>query len=524
MKIALPACAVLSCGFDSAPIRSLAGAPDAGASGGGSRSPTGVGSPSPSQSPQTPSATQPDAASPQAALDAGGLPEPPQMTPALQCGGAFCPLADAPAAACCTTPTDVERRMARRSDACGVNLSAFARPEYGPGCWQRDQLGLTDARCQPLGAEPGCCADDGSCGSFELAQQLGCRHAPGSEQIACGAEPPTDRCDPVGSYGLRLTVDAAWEGHDTGLASLTDDGRGPIQIYVLANVEGVDPATGQLSMSGRVCGVTLPPFYSTTLCESYQPIFPDAIWESQQLPRPVLEGRYECGTQGCVMSLSPTTVLFGIRLTNPEALWPSAADTRGLRCPDQPDEDCFPDDDADGLAGLSVLLPTEGVAAMSSDSCLMGYNINAAPLSASVGAIFGGVRRTNRLSVGIRARMGASVRFDTACRTATGSGIAQYVNSRATSCLLEPGSFDVVARNRPPAGLNERCSMAEATFIDESMPEYRPLGVGESPAESLTGRDDSPSPGPTVSVVRFDGPPADIACQQVRDAAYTPQP
>lgn len=434
----------------------------------------------------------------------------------IQCGGQFCPLAEQPAKACCTSSGDMERYAARVADACGVDLVALEDGALGNGCWQRDQLGIIDPRCPERGGEPGCCADDGLCGTSNTAKHLGCYHPPGAELRSCrqDMDPPIAMCDPRGKYALRVTVDAAWEGRDSGLMALTDDGRGPIEIYLLINVGDVDAETHQVATSGRLCGVRLPQFYSSTLCETYQPVFPDSLWESDKLPVPALGGSFECAEDGCVMSILPTTYVFGIRLENPEASWPTAQQTPYLRCPEQPNNNCFVDDDGDGEPGVTVHVEPGGT--IDPDGSCRLYAYNSPPLNASIGAIFGSVRRADRLHVGIRARVGGSVRFGAGCETAAGSALVQYVNSRAKGCYVLPGTAEINSR---PAGPQEPCTRTEAQFIDDSMPEYRVLGAGETPGTSRSNRDDSASPGPTVSVVRF---PADSTpgCADVRQAAF----
>lgn len=337
----------------------------------------------------------------------------------------------------------------------------------------------------------------------------------------CGRRAPAESCDPVGSYGLRISVDAAWNGRAEGLAALTDNGRGVIQIYLLANVTRADPRTETVTVTGRVCGTILPPFYSSALCETYRPKFPDATWESSKLPKLALDGRYSCGAQGCVMSLNPITYLFGLHLDNPEARWPSADETSGLRCPGLPNDECFTDDDDDGVPGVRVDVRGQGdTGIVISGQCNYGYNVQAVPLSASVGAIFGGARRSDRLSLGIRTRVGSSFRLAPDCQTGSGAASAYYVSSRARSCQVEPGSFDFMQPYAQPAGTNDTCSAAEAHFIDQSLPDYRVLSAGDTPESSVSLSDLSPSPGPLVRAVRF-APSADaVSCERVRAAAY----
>ncbi|MEY4580548.1 MAG: hypothetical protein RL701_5251, partial [Pseudomonadota bacterium] len=446
------------------------------------------------------------------------VPNPP-LPQFVTCGNVFCPLADAPVKACCTTQNDADRRLARKPGVCGVDMSALGDPAFGAGCWQRDQLGIVDDRCESAATEPGCCADDGQCGTNNADRHLGCRHAPGTKAAACGQSAPLDSCSVAGTYGIRITVDAAWNGRAEGLAALTDDGRGPIQTYLLTEIGAPDPVSHRLTASGRVCGVTLPPFYSSALCESYQPVFPNELWESVHVPVLSLVGQYGCGTDGCVMSLDPLTYVLGLHLDNPEAVWPSAEQTAKLRCPGLPGQQCFTDDDGDGEPGVRVdVLSRASVADRPTRYCTDGYSVRAPPLSASIGAIFGGVRRSDRLFLGIRARLGATFRFAENCQTGSGSAVADYVNSRATGCLVEPGSVDVAARTQMPAGKNDRCGDDEAHFIDLSMPEYQVLGAGVTPPESGWTRDTNPSFGPVASFVRFAPSATPVTCQDVRAA------
>jgi hypothetical protein len=270
-----------------------------------------------------------------------------------------------------------------------------------------------------------------------------------------------------------------------------------------------------------VCGVTLPPFYSSVLCESYQPVFPNELWESVKLAPLALTGQYGCDMQGCAMSLDPLTYVLGLHLDNPDAVWPTPDQTATLRCPGQPDMQCFTDADGDGEPGVRVdVLSRRNSPVSPTPYCATGYAVRAPPLSASIGAIFGGVRRSDRLFLGIRARIGATLRYGADCQTGAGSAVADYVNSRATGCLVEPGSVDVAARSQVPAGQNDRCADDESHFIDLSMPEYQVLAAGAAPSRSAWARSGDPSLGPVASFVRFASGTTPVTCQEVRAASY----
>lgn len=467
----------------------------------------------------------PDAALPTDSDSASKPSDPPPvpMTGGLQCQGTFCPFAVDPAKPCCTTQADVDRRTTRAADRCGLDLSPLMSDAYGEGCWQRDQLGIVDERCpsvevvKGLPPEPGCCTDDGLCGSLNADQKLGCRHAPGTERRACSDTPSTASCDPSGTYAVRISVDAVWGGRSGGLVGLTDDGRGEIVVHLLMSIDGVDKTTHALKMSGRVCGFTLPPFYSTTLCESYQPIFPNSIWEAPKVPRPEMRGHFECGPAGCNLSADAVTYLLGFELANPEAPWPRAAQTPSLTCPSGAGGRCFPDDDSDGRPGVQVVLETSGRAAPKGNNCIAGYAYRGAPLSANIAAIFDGVRRTDRVLLGARMKVGYSLRLSDDCGGGRGSAVAEYVNSRAYGCIVEPGTYNF-PNLLMVAGENEVCLPEERQFLDENLPEYALLSAGDPPPGILNLSDRMPSRGPLASVRRIAGPGEAVSCEAVRAA------
>jgi hypothetical protein len=451
----------------------------------------------------------------------GGKPEEPAnppMTGGLACGGTFCAFGIDPEKPCCTSAADVTQRTARAANRCGLDLSALPGG-YGDHCWQRDQLGIVDDRCPNApaanggAAEPGCCSDDGQCGSLNADHKLGCRYSSGGAPRSCSAQPTGSSCDPTGNFGLRFSVDAAWGGRSGGLVGLTDDGRGKIDVYILLQVQNVDPMTRRLEGAAHVCGVTLPPFLSTTLCEAYQPIFPPSIWESDTLrPLPLL-GRYECAGDGCVLSLDPQTYLLGFDMNNPEAPWPAAGTTNQLRCPAGSGLKCFLDHDDDGQPGVRVEVQSGGYA-MGGTGCRSRYEYRGAPLSSSVAAIFDGVRRTDRLELGIRTKLGGAVRLADDCDSAHGSALAEYVNSRAAGCWVEPGTYNFP--NGVGAGQNERCQSREVTFLDENLPVYLLLSAGQTPDAGLNLADKSASNGPEIRLARLKG----SDCAAVRDAKY----
>jgi hypothetical protein len=314
---------------------------------------------------------------------------------------------------------------------------------------------------------------------------------------------------------MRLGVDMAWGGRSGGLVGLTDDGRGELVVQMLVAIDKVDDATMDMSGTMHVCGVNLPTFYSTTLCEAYQPIFPPEMFSSKAMPSFTIGGHMQCLAPGCIASIDAQTYLLGIDLNNPEAPWPTADQTQALTCKAGKGMQCFPDHDGDMRPGLTVGVSTSGTST-DGTGCNSKYANKGAPLSASIGAIFDGVRRTNRVTLGVRMKIGASMKFGDDCVTGNGAGIAEFVNSRAWGCLAQPGTYNFPWGAR--AGANEACTQDEASFMDANLPIYDVLNVGETPATNLNLKDKTASLGPQVSLVRLGDADTDVTCEQVRSA------
>jgi hypothetical protein len=448
-------------------------------------------------------------------------PDVPMTSGGLMCGGVYCPYAPVPGQPCCTTADDVTRGAARVAGVCGIDLGATTDASWNTACWQRDQLGVPGDGCEPqtVGgiAEQGCCTDQGLCGSANTSFGIGCHYSIDAAPEGCGDVDIVDavECEAGGVFGVKAVVDVSWGGRSGGLVGLTDDGRAPIEIFLRVEATAIK-ANNELEGTIRPCGVVLPPFYSTTLCESYNPIFPPEMWDSATMPSFPLLGSYQCLNPGCSVTLAAQTTLLGIALQNPEAPWPTPQQTPELLCPEGKGVACFPDHDSNMLPGLSIELVTSGVAPPGV-GCMGMYRYNGAPLSADIGAIFGGVRRSDHILLGVRTKLGGTGRLANDCNSAVGAGIAEFVQSRAYGCVVQPGTADFGGQ---PALENEPCTAAQAAFMDENLPIYRVLAAGEAPDDVLNVVDESASLGPLFSMVRLGRAGDAVTCQAVRDAAY----
>ncbi|MDH5671249.1 MAG: hypothetical protein OEZ06_03815 [Myxococcales bacterium] len=452
-----------------------------------------------------------------------GTTNPNNLVGGLQCGGVFCPYASAPLEPCCTTSADVDSGAARTGDRCGVDYSATASDLAGY-CWERDQPGVVDDRCESLLSsggitEVGCCNERGLCGTWNATEGLGCHQRPGAEAVPCGGDDIDDAvtCEISGTYAIRADVDVTWGGRTTGLAALTDDGRGPIRIEMMARIEA-SGSSGALQGVVLPCNVQLPPFYSTTLCESYAPVFPEAMWDSSQMPVVPLTGFAQCDHPGCILTIDAQTVLLGINLENPEAPWPTPQQTGSLTCSAGAGEQCFPDHDDNQMPGLSITLLGGGTApGPICPTNNVPYMFTGAPLSPNPFAIIGGARRTDHIMLGVRTKLGGASKLNPDCQTSIGAGIAEFVQSRAWGCMVQAGTFDL---GGPPAGPNEPCTAAQAAFVDENLPIYHILAAGEIPNPALMGIDTSPSIGPETRMVRLGDLDFPASCAEVRSAAF----
>lgn len=499
-------CVVTACSFDASPIAPAT--PE-------------LGPPIVPGSDSGASIAPPDASNELPAPDAGND-QVPVGSFGLHCGTATCPVAPMDTTQCCTDADDIAAQTARAADRCGLDTTASGG---AAGCHQLEQPGVADPACPadtPSGAtmqEQGCCADEGWCGTLDVARGTGCHRGAGPEQRCDQGVDPGIECEGTGYFAIRAAVDVAWGGNGTGgLVAITDDGRGDIEIRLLASVTKLTGSKDFVT-EVRSCSVVLPPFRSSVLCEAYQPIFPEAIWDAAKAPRFQTQGHYQCLNPGCIVTFDALTSLVGIALQDAGAPWPKAGETAMITCPAGTGTACFSDHDSDGHPGISLQLATDGMlpAKPGATMCAAGYTRRAAPLNANPLAILGGVRRTDRIWLGTRIRLGGSGRVSADCNGGDGGGIAEFVESRGAGCYVQQGTADPFGL---PAGPNQECNATEATFLDQNLPVYTILRAGEAPDAMLKLDDMSPSPGPRFGLRRLGKPSDVVTCADVRAATF----
>jgi hypothetical protein len=305
------------------------------------------------------------------------------------------------------------------------------------------------------------------------------------------------------------------------LAALVDPGRGFIRVELLITVPGVDVDGAFVKGRARPCKVELPVFFSSLLCEAYASYFAESIGESPLLPVFPVTGRYTCIDTVCEAAFHSETTLLGIDLFDRDGDWLQPEQSPGLECPAGSRADCFPDHDDDGFPGVTVRLYTDN--APRGEICILGgmpvglFTNRAAPLNANPTVIVGGVRRTDRIQMGIRSHFGGVFSISDHCNSGTGPAFADHFDTRAFGCGIEPGTADWPG---PVAGPDEPCDEAQRLFMDQNLPLYYVLEPGEVPPADFLVPDMTPSRGPRAAFVRLGDPGEDWSCEQVRSAAF----
>ena len=129
------------------------------------------------------------------------------------------------------------------------------------------------------------------------------------------------------------------------------------------------------------------------------------------------------------------------------------------------------------------------------------------------------VGQSGARELGVRMKLGGSAKLDDTCHAGKGSGIAEFVNSRAWQCMVQQGTYNF-PYGFTAAGPNDACTSQEAAFMDANLPIYNVLAVGKAPDSSLKLSDTSVSKGPQVSLVRLGDPGASASCADVRGAMF----
>jgi hypothetical protein len=339
-----------------------------------------------------------------------------------------------------------------------------------------------------------------------------------------------------GIYAIKTLLDVWWQDEKNQGTPIVDPGRAPMTIYLMGDLQNVcDDGSGGTGVM-KACGSELPPFTSDVACDAFQLQFPDEMWDKPTMPTFNTGGSTTGFEPGSVLTLAKAIGLVGIFLDKPDGTWPMSTQTGSFACKDamgaaKMGMDCFPDQDGDGQPGVTVKLKTGSV--FKPNGCGGGnaaFTYRGSPTSVDVAAAGGtgaGVRAVE-VHIGLRTVLGGSGAIAADCMSGVGDAVAEKIESRAFSCKVDPMSV--------PSGdtshMNNDCSAAEATFVDDNVPNYHILQKGDKPPASglnyplaHTGDmlDQTPSVGPRASMVRLGDRGAKFTCVDVRAAMY-PKP
>jgi hypothetical protein len=374
--------------------------------------------------------------------------------------------------------------------------------------------------------------------------------------ISCGTGPDIRTgaaCERAaeGWFAIKTVLDVWWEGVPT-----RDPGRGEIELYQLGKLEGVcaDGSNGTATM--KPCGSTLPPFTSDVSCDAFQIEFPDTLWDSPNMPRFRSPSSTTGFNPGDILSVGPATGLLGIDLIDGAAtdsgVWPTSMQTEMIRCEAGIGRPCYPDHDNDSFDGVTINVrhdsavytfttPAEsGISKNVTDSqygkCTSGapYKYRGAPVSTDFGPLGcadAGIRAIS-VRIGMRTRVGAATVINGDCASGVGDSSAQFLESRAYDCVVDPSTLPSGAAARPATGPTpaNACTDTEAQFVDDNVPLYKVLAKNGVPGAAippvgwaLSGRDivKTASVGPRSAIVRIGGlTDAEPSCAAARGAAF----
>jgi hypothetical protein len=339
-----------------------------------------------------------------------------------------------------------------------------------------------------------------------------------------------------GVYAVKIEMDVWWQDEVNGTNELTDPGRGKINLYFKNEITDVNQVTGVGTSHMRVCGLEMPPQVSSASCAAVQMQFPDALWDSSNVPVLQSTSSITGFEPGDLLTVTKTLGFLGLSLNN-GAAFPGSDDTVLLACPEGtgtlwgngqnpslPDAPCFPDQDGDGNPGITATFKSDMTQIQGP-----GYGCGVAPLDLSYKFTFNGAP-LGLLSVlpgpttgaragwiGLETEAGSTSTINSDCASgvgtaSTGAGLPM----RLLHCTQNGGS---------------PCTHADSAFVDKNVSNYHVLLSGEAPPadwkfgsplnDTKSGLlDRSMSKGPRSSVVRLGDVGTTFTCSQVRAASF----
>ena len=310
-----------------------------------------------------------------------------------------------------------------------------------------------------------------------------------------------------GVYALKTDIDVWWQDK----RNQVDSGRGKITVYMRADVSEPCEDGSNAKTVIKPCGTTLPAFSVPLICGAFQIEFPDELWDKPSMPSYTTTSSVSGFNAGDLLSVAPITTLLGMDIADPEGAWPLPAETGTFPCKAGKGTDCFKDDDGDKQPGITIRMGKLGQE-YSPDGCAGGKPIvyMGAPVDVT-GALDPKSVRAEILYIGLRTRLGGSGEVSADCSAGVGDSSAENLDSRVIDCRLQT---------------DEKCTVAQATYVDESAPAWNILKKGDKPpADVLMMSDMKPidqtvSKGARSSMVRLGDSGGSFDCAAVRAADF----
>lgn len=341
----------------------------------------------------------------------------------------------------------------------------------------------------------------------EATTDIAVRRAPplGGAAMRCATDAaPQSGCAGAvaGLYGIALDLDVVWSDEVNTTTAAYAPGRGKISTLLIGELNGLCPGDTTGVLTVRVCDVRLPPIYVEANRGIIQLVIPHTTWERPDIPtyRSSVRMSRPDPTQ---LSIDPITALLGIELGSSDAPWPAYSDTPFITCASgSTGSDCFPDHDGDGEPGISLATALNGPPPSAANPRGKGWNYTPVPTDPSLPLL--GVGATT-LYAGLRARFGGEVPLGSDCNGGTSAAEAGDVSLRVFDCAMDDGS---------------RCTPNGVTVVDQSMPVFHLLPVGEVPPRAWQDKtlDRGVSEGPRSTVLRLGNSGDELGCADVREA------
>lgn len=123
-------------------------------------------------------------------------------------------------------------------------------------------------------------------------------------------------CILSGTYSVRMKMDVSWEGRRVGPIPLVRSGTGTATVYARINIDG---STKMMLSRVALCGAEFPDFEAgdpTFISERYGFYIPDAVWESNGMPRWDVLWQRDCevARTGCRLSGLELDATLGAKL------------------------------------------------------------------------------------------------------------------------------------------------------------------------------------------------------------------